>query len=87
VGSNEIREKVLDTIKANIEEIEISAEQSDEDLLQHGMDSITFIQIVVALENTLEIEIPDEKLLLEEMGTLNKMINVVTAALNAKETI
>ncbi|MDR1914690.1 MAG: acyl carrier protein [Clostridiales bacterium] len=87
MGSNEIREKVLDTIKANIEEIEISAEQSDEDLLQHGMDSITFIQIVVALENTLEIEIPDEKLLLEEMGTLNKMINVVTAALNAKETI
>ena len=48
-----------------------------------GIDSISFIQIVVALEDNFEIEIPDEKLMLEEMGTFNKITMVVASALNA----
>lgn len=83
MNSNEISEKVLDIIKTNIE-IEICPWQLDEDLTVMGMDSVSFIQIVVALEDNFEIEIPDEKLLLEEMGTLNKITMVVASALNAK---
>lgn len=83
MSSNEIREKVLDIIKTNIG-IEICPWQLDEDLTVMGMDSVSFIQIVVALEDNFEIEIPDEKLLLEEMGTLNKITMVVASALNAK---
>jgi len=83
VSSNEISEKVLDIIKTNIG-IEIYPWQFDEDLNVIGIDSISFIQIVVALEDNFEIEIPDEKLMLEEMGTFNKIIMVVASVLNAR---
>lgn len=82
MSSNEISEKVLDIIKTNIG-IEIYPWQFDEDLNVIGIDSISFIQIVVALEDNFEIEIPDEKLMLEEMGTFNKITMVVASALNA----
>ena len=42
-----------------------------------GMDSITFIQIVVALEEEFECEIPDEKLLITEMDTVQKIVDVL----------
>lgn len=87
MNSNGMNEKVLDAIKASIDGIEISPEQYDEELMQLGVDSISFIQIVVNLEDVFEIEIPDEKLLMEEMGTFNKIITVVTTVLNAKATI
>jgi phosphopantetheine attachment domain protein len=83
VSSNEISEKVLDIIKTNIG-IEIYPWQFDEDLNVIGIDSISFIQIVVALEDNFEIEIPDEKLLMEEMGTFNKITMVVASALNSR---
>lgn len=83
MSSNEISEKVLDIIKTNIG-IEFYPWQFDEDLNVIGIDSISFIQIVVALEDNFEIEIPDEKLMLEEMGTFNKIIMVVASALNAR---
>mgnify|MGYP000371694963 FL=1 len=83
MSSNEISEKVLDIIKTNIG-IEIYPWQFDEDLNVIGIDSISFIQIVVALEDNFEIEIPDEKLLMEEMGTFNKITMVVASALNSR---
>lgn len=83
MSSNEISEKVLDIIKTNIG-IEIYPWQFDEDLNVIGIDSISFIQIVVALEDNFEIEIPDEKLLMEEMGTFNKITMVVASVLNAR---
>ena len=49
----------------------------DDKLTDLGMDSILFIQIVVALEEAFEIEIPDEKLLIPEMDTINKMLDVI----------
>ena len=72
-----------DIIKTNIG-IEIYPWQFDEDLNVIGIDSISFIQIVVALEDNFEIEIPDEKLILEEIGTFNKITMVVASVLNAR---
>lgn len=72
-------ESILEIVKANVKNLEISLEQSDDDLSLLGMSSISFISIVVALEEAFEIEIPDEKLLITEMNTLNKMLEVVLA--------
>ena len=41
------------------------------------MDSITFIKIIVAVEEEFECEIPDSKLLLGEMNTVNKIVQVL----------
>lgn len=73
-------ESILEVVNTNIENTEITVDQADDDLSQLGMDSITFIRIVIALEETFEIEVPDEKLLITEMGTVSKMLEVVLAA-------
>jgi acyl carrier protein len=77
----DIQEKILEIINSTIEDEKIQPNQADEDLSLIGMDSTKFIKIVVTLEETFEIEVPDEKLLMTEMGTLNKMIGVVSTAL------
>lgn len=71
-------ENVLEVVNST-EKIEITTEQLDENLPDLGMDSITFIQIIVALEERFECEIPDEKLLITEMDTVQKMIDVLQA--------
>ena len=67
---------VLDIINRS-DKIEVSQEQLKDSLPELGMDSITFIQIVVALEEEFECEIPDENLLITEMDTVQKMLDVL----------
>ncbi len=67
---------VLEIINRS-ENMEVSQEQLEDSLPELGMDSITFIQIVVALEEAFECEIPDEKLLITEMDTVQKMVDVL----------
>ena len=60
-----------------LENMEVSQEKLKDSLPEMGMDSITFIQIVVALEEEFECVIPDEKLLITEMDTVQKMVDVL----------
>ena len=72
---------ILKIVNKYIEDETISMEQCDEELALIGMDSINFIQIVTSLEEVFEIRIPDEKLLMSEMGTIHKMVDAVVAEL------
>lgn len=67
---------VLEVINRS-ENMEVSQEKLKDSLPEMGMDSITFIQIVVALEEEFECEIPDEKLLITEMDTVQKIVDVL----------
>ena len=78
----DIVDKVLIVLNANLESKEITFEQIEDDLSDLGMDSITFIRIIVALEEAFDIEIPDEKLLLTEMNTISKVVKVISAVLD-----
>lgn len=71
-------DEVLNVLNST-EKFVITTEQLEENLSDLGMDSITFIQIIVALEERFECEIPDEKLLITEMDTVQKMIDVLQA--------
>ena len=72
-------EKIIDVLNANIENANITVEQADRDLREFGMDSILFIQTVVSFEEEFDCEIPDEKLFLLELNTVNKMYEVLTS--------
>jgi acyl carrier protein len=72
-------EKVLEILNTNIENAEISIGNSDVDLSQLGMDSISFIRVIVSLEEEFEVEVPDSFLLLTEMNTVNKIMNVLNS--------
>ena len=54
----------------------------EDDLSAIGLDSITFIRVIVALEEAFDVEIPDEYLLLTEMNTVSKMKDVLSALLD-----
>ena len=69
--------KVIDVINSNIEEISLTPEQLDVNLTELGMDSYAFIRIIVALEEAFDCEIPDSKLIISEMDTVEKIIAVL----------
>lgn len=73
--------KIIEILNSNIKNITITREQGDEDLSDLGMDSISFIQTIVSLEEEFECEIPDSKLLISEMNTVNKIIDVLQLAI------
>lgn len=76
---NITREKIIKILNTNIENANITAEQADQDLREFGLDSILFIQTVVSLEEEFDCEIPDEKLFLLELNTVNKIYEVLTS--------
>ena len=67
-----------------MDNIKIDAEQIDKDLSVIGMDSLVFMRVIVALEEEFDIEIPDEKLLMPEMNTVSKILDVVSTTLAEK---
>lgn len=70
------KELILETVN-DVENIKVNEAQLNENLVDLGMDSTTFIQIIVKLEKVFECEIPDEKLLITEMDTVQKMVDVL----------
>ncbi len=71
------KEEILDIINNAIDSDATNPEQLDDDLSELGMDSIVFIQIIVELEETFECEIPDSKLLITELNTVQKIYDVL----------
>jgi len=68
---------LLAVVNANLKNIEITSEQMTTNLSEIGVDSVGFIQIIVSLEDEFECEIPDAKLLMTEMGTVEKILIVL----------
>ena len=83
----DILDKVLKVLNANLENTEITFEQTEDDLSALGMDSIVFIRVVVALEEAFDIEIPDEYLLITEKNTLSKMTDVISTVLDHQNSV
>ena len=69
--------KVIEILNASIENVEITSDKLDVNLSKLGMESIAFIQIIVAIEEAFECEIPDSKLLITEMDTGEKIIAIL----------
>ena len=73
-----------------IEEMEnlgiiIGASAEDIDLLNKGIDSITFISFIVSIEERLNIEIPDEYLRIEALNSFNGFSHLVYSLVNEIE--
>lgn len=61
----------------------------DSDILEYvdliddlGMDSVTFISIVVEIESIFEIIVPDDMLLMENFRNVDGILAVVESAMN-----
>lgn len=82
---SDILGKILEIVNENVENLKLTPEQYDADLSLLGMDSIKFITIVIAFEQAFGIEIPDEYLLVTELGNINKMKSVVSSVLEGRD--
>ena len=78
------KEKMLEIVNS-VQDMEVTVDQCDDDLLELGLDSIKFIQIIVSLEEAFECDIPDEKLLLSELNSVNKMLEVLQLAVSESD--
>ena len=83
MNKDQIREKVINYFMN--EEIlsgyEIRHNNLDDDLETHGMDSFTFIKLLVGLEQVFNIEIPNEFLIYDKWGTINTMVDSLSVIL------
>lgn len=55
----------------------IDDSEEDADFISMGMDSITYISFIVALEERYRIQIPDEHLAMENATTINGLANLI----------
>ena len=80
-----MKEVTLDCVLSVVnksEKIHIEKDKIDVNLQDLGMDSITFIQIIVCLEEEFGCEIPDSKLIVSEMDTIQKIVCVLQDVYN-----
>lgn len=72
------KQDIIDIIKLVLEnDVNITMDDCAKDLSVFGMESIHFIQVVIALEEKFECEIPDSKLIFSEMNTVDKIYDIL----------
>lgn len=71
-----MQEQLMKIIKNVLDDQNISINEND-DLQVLGVDSIKFIRIIIEIEDTFDVEIPDEYLLFSQLNTLEKIKNML----------
>lgn len=82
MGIDEVCAKIKNILDMYLENADREELSGDADLSDWGVDSISFIQTIVDIEAQFGIEIPDECLLMEKMGTVNKMTDIIYRLIN-----
>lgn len=81
----QILEKINDIIQQygvrKSQFIPITIEQVENDLSELGLDSVSFIRLIVSLEEEYSIEFEDENLILSNMNTVKKIFIAVQRCL------
>lgn len=67
----------IGSVLNDVLEVPFTDEQLSTDLTELGLDSVSFIRLIVALEEKYDVDIPDEYLLIEEFNTASKIYNVI----------
>lgn len=70
-------ENMIREILCEIVSEQAGAAGKNDDLRELGLDSVAFIQMVVALEDATGKEVDDEYLLLDSMNTIEKIERVL----------
>ena len=74
--------EILDIINSILEDRVLTEQEINEDLQSLGLTSVTFVIMVVELEDTFGIEIPDEYLLFTRLPSVAVVHEVITSLVN-----
>jgi len=73
-----VMKQICELINENLElEVDAGDICVDDSLISLGMDSISFIKLITAIEMKFDIEIDDEYLFIETIDTKNKINNLL----------
>lgn len=75
---DKVRKVVLDMVREEGCGPEIRLE-ADDDLRMAGINSLTFVDLIVRLEDAFQISVPDDQLLFSAAGTIRKLCGIVAA--------
>ena len=81
-----MQKKIVEVIASNMDEIYSGEISLDMDFSNIGLDSFTFIKIVVNLESEFDFEFDDEMLLNIVFPTLKTMVEYVESKISSKES-
>ena len=86
---SEIKTKIIDMLNNLFPDFGV-----DTDILEFvdliddlGMDSMIFISIVIEVESTFDITVPDEMLLMENFRNVDEIIKIVENEINSKSAV
>lgn len=69
-----VMEQICKLINENLElDVDAADIGADDNLMSMGMDSISFIKLIVAIEREFDIEVDDEYLLIDRLDTKSKL--------------
>lgn len=69
---------IIEKIINNIKKLDINIDDITTDFTtEKNIDSITFIELIISIEEEFSIVISEEHLLMEEMNTVSKIANIV----------
>ena len=81
--SNEIEARVREMLKETLENgNEVDNLKADDDLTTLGVNSVTFIKLVIATELEFGIELEDEDLDFQNFSTINSIVNYISGSDN-----
>ena len=87
MNRDEIKQTLIDMIKNLFPNIEV-----DNDIVEYvdfiddlGMDSITFISIVVEVEDIFAITVPDDMLLMENFRNVDRVAQIIEQNKNIEQ--
>ena len=66
-------ENIMTVFNTFVESVELNQNDMDTDIASFGIDSLTFIRLIVMLEEEFGIDFPDEHLIASETNTINKI--------------
>lgn len=72
-----LQQKIFEIIKLNLQKEGFSNISTNTKLLDIMVDSITFIQTIISLEETFNFEFDDEMLLIQSFQTIKSIIEYV----------
>lgn len=70
-------EKIMEIVNRNLEGTTITLKQREVELEKFGLNSVSFVKMIVQIEDEFECMFPDSKLLLSEADTVNKILDIL----------
>ena len=72
-----VRERVMRTIKSQFMEQLLEKNMFDGDLIGLGIDSVSFISLILILEEEFEIEFDDDVLVIQNLSNVDEIVNYI----------